>query len=69
MVAESGAIIEYIVEKYGAGRLMPKDEPGRLRYEKRGGEERGEEREEERGREGRGEGRGERRGERNQGPS
>ena len=64
MVAESGAIIEYIVEKYGGGRLMPKDEPGRLRYEE-GGEEGREEREE-----GRGEGRGkERRRERNQAPS
>jgi glutathione S-transferase len=31
-VAESGAIIEYILEKYGGGRLVPNDEAGRLRY-------------------------------------
>eukprot|EP00026_Physarum_polycephalum_P011854 Phypoly_transcript_12100.p1 GENE.Phypoly_transcript_12100~~Phypoly_transcript_12100.p1 ORF type:complete len:231 (+),score=37.14 Phypoly_transcript_12100:226-918(+) len=30
-VAESGAIIEYILEKYGEGRLVPHDEAGRLR--------------------------------------
>lgn len=32
-VAESGAIVEYIVKTYGAGRLIPPDEtPERLRY-------------------------------------
>ena len=33
VVAESGAIIEYLVEKYGHGRLIPAlDTPERLRY-------------------------------------
>ncbi len=33
MVAESGAIVEYLVEKYGGGRLAPApDTPERLRY-------------------------------------
>ena len=32
-IAESGAIIEYLVEKYGQGRLIPPlDDPDRLRY-------------------------------------
>ena len=32
-VAESGAIVEYLVETYGEGRLIPKaGTPGRLRY-------------------------------------
>lgn len=32
-VAESGAIVEYLVEKYGAGRLIPpQGTPARLRY-------------------------------------
>ena len=32
-VAESGAIVEYLVEKYGDGRLIPKPgTPERLRY-------------------------------------
>ena len=31
-IAESGAIIEYLVAKYGDGRLIPAlDDPGRLR--------------------------------------
>jgi len=30
-IAESGAIIEYILEKYGRGRLVPGDEAGRLK--------------------------------------
>ena len=33
VIAESGAIIEYLVEKYGDGRLIPAlDDPDRLRY-------------------------------------
>src|ERR1700689_4464857 len=32
-VAESGAIVEYLVDKYGGGRLIPRGGPaGRLRY-------------------------------------
>jgi len=32
-VAESGAIVEYLVDKYGAGRLIPPaGTPARLRY-------------------------------------
>jgi glutathione S-transferase len=31
-VAESGAILEYLVEKYGQGRLKPTDEQGLLHY-------------------------------------
>jgi glutathione S-transferase len=31
-IAESGAIIEYLVERYGGGRLMPAGAPERLRY-------------------------------------
>ncbi|KZE35167.1 glutathione S-transferase family protein [Crenobacter luteus] len=32
VVAESGAIVDYLVERYGNGRLQPQDEDGRLRY-------------------------------------
>jgi glutathione S-transferase len=31
-IAESGAIIEYILERYGQGRLVPTTPEGRLRY-------------------------------------
>jgi glutathione S-transferase len=31
-VAESGAIIDYLVKRYGAGRLMPADEAGQRRF-------------------------------------
>ena len=31
-VAESGAIIEYLLGRYGEGRLVPQDAPGKLRY-------------------------------------
>lgn len=31
-VAESGAIVEYLVKQYGAGRLMPSDEAGQRRF-------------------------------------
>ena len=31
-LAESGAVIEYLVQAYGKGRLVPKDEEDRLRY-------------------------------------
>ena len=32
VMAESGAIVEYLVERYGKGRLIPPDGPQRLRY-------------------------------------
>jgi glutathione S-transferase len=32
VMAESGAIIEYLIERYGGGRLVPPDGPHRLRY-------------------------------------
>ncbi len=32
VLAESGAIVEYLVERYGNGRLVPPDGPLRLRY-------------------------------------
>ena len=32
VMAESGAIVEYLVERYGNGRLIPPDGPQRLRY-------------------------------------
>jgi len=32
VMAESGAIIEYLVERYGSGRLVPQDAALRLRY-------------------------------------
>ncbi|HVV86645.1 MAG TPA: glutathione S-transferase, partial [Kofleriaceae bacterium] len=31
-VAESGAILEYLVERHGGGKLVPPDGPDRLRY-------------------------------------
>jgi len=31
-VAESGAIIDYLVKRYGAGRLMPADDAGQRRF-------------------------------------
>jgi len=32
VMAESGAIVEYLVERYGKGRLIPPEGPQRLRY-------------------------------------
>ena len=32
VVAESGAIVEYLAESHGGGRLVPKDSEARLRY-------------------------------------
>jgi glutathione S-transferase len=32
-IAESGAIVEYIIETYGQGRLIPPPGPARLRYQ------------------------------------
>ena len=32
VMAESGAIVEYLVERYGKGRLIPPEGPLRLRY-------------------------------------
>lgn len=32
ILAETGAIVEYLVERHGGGRLRPDDEPGRIRW-------------------------------------
>jgi glutathione S-transferase len=32
VIAETGAIVEYLLERYGQGRLVPQDADGRLRY-------------------------------------